>query len=108
MKIRICEDILWRRVADEILISDASNEKIFGLDGAGARMWQLLAADGSIDSAVTALAAEFDAAPEAIAADLDALIENLRVRGLVELEQSTDTPASAARHPTAAKRRASR
>lgn len=108
MKIRICEDVLWRKVADEILISDATSETIFGLDGAGARMWQLLAENGSVDAAVDAIAIEFDAAPDAIAADLNALIEDLRGRGLVEIEQSKDAPASASRRQPSPKRRASR
>ena len=102
MMIQIGEDVLWRKVGDEILISDANSETIFGLDGAGARMWQLIAENGSTDAAVAVLAAEFDAATEAIEADLNALIEDLRKRGLVEIEQSTDSPA---RVP---KRRASR
>lgn len=108
MKIRIHEDVLWRKVGDEILISDAGSETIFGLDGAGARMWQLIAEDGSIDAAVAVLAAEFDAAPDAIAADLNALIQDLLARGLVEVEQSADTSAHASRHQSAPKRRASR
>ena len=95
MKIQISEDVLWRKVGDEILISDANSETIFGLDGAGARMWQLIAGDRSVNAAVAVLAAEFDAAPDAIEADLNALIEELRERRLVEIEQSTDSPARA-------------
>lgn len=108
MKIRVCEDILWRKVADEILISNSSTETIFGLDGAGARMWQLLAENGSVADAVVALAAEFDAPSDAIAADLNALINDLRGRGLVEIDQSSPAPTSPSRPKSAPKRRASR
>ena len=104
MKIQISEDVLWRKVGDEILISDTTSENIFGLDGAGARMWQLIAENGSTDAAVAVLAAEFDAAPDAIEADLNALVADLRGRGLLEIEQSSDAPE----RQQALKRRASR
>lgn len=93
IKFRICEDILWRKVGDEILISDVIGETIFGLDGVGARMWQMLAENGSVDEAVSALAAEYDAPADTIAADLNSLIDDLRHRGLVEFAQTTDAPS---------------
>lgn len=113
VKVRVSENVLWRKVADEVLISNSATESIFGLDGAGSRMWQLLAENGSVDDVVAALAAEFDASSASIAADVAALIENLRSRGLLEIEQSAPTRAPAKgpaspKRSRAPKRRASR
>ena len=95
MTIRVSEDVLWRKVGDEVLISDSATASIFGLDGAGSRMWQLLAENGSVDETAAELASEFDASTDAIRADLERLIEDLRARGLVEVEQSSNIPAVA-------------
>jgi hypothetical protein len=94
MTIRVSDDVLWRKVGDEVLMSNTATELIFGLDGAGARMWQVLAETGSIDETAAALAEEFDASVESIRADLHRLIEELRERGLVVMEQSSERVAA--------------
>ncbi|HVA80167.1 MAG TPA: PqqD family protein [Candidatus Binataceae bacterium] len=102
MPIRVADDILWRWVGDEIVITNAMGGVFFGLDGAGARMWELLAENGSVEETAAAAAREFDADPATIRADLDALAADLTRRGLLESDHSGKVaglgkPASGAR-----------
>lgn len=93
MPIRVADDILWRWVGDEIIMTNAAADIFFGLDGAGARMWELLAENGSVEETARVLASEFDAESAAIRADLDALVKELTRRGLIEVAPRTQPSA---------------
>lgn len=93
MKFRISDDVLWRIVGDEILITDSVCESMFGLDGAGARMWTLLADGAPLEQVVEKLAAEFDADPARIRIDLESIIKELEKRGLLSADDLPHAPA---------------
>jgi Coenzyme PQQ synthesis protein D (PqqD) len=108
MKIRVAEDVIWRHVDDEVLITNVKSAEIFGLDGAGARMWELLAEDGSLDAAAAKLAAEFKASQQRIRRDLEALVSELARRRLIAVDRGGNrgsrTAAPRARPRTRTKR----
>ncbi|HUY25978.1 MAG TPA: PqqD family protein [Candidatus Binataceae bacterium] len=106
MPIKVPDDVLWRWVGDEIVITNPATEVFFGLDGAGARMWELLAENGSVEETAATVAGEFDADPATIRADLDALAADLTRRGLLESDDSGKV--AGLRKPASGARRTSR
>jgi predicted DNA-binding WGR domain protein len=95
MKVRIGDEIVWRTVAGEVLITNLETETYYGLDGAGPRIWELLVERGETGEAAAALAREFDCDEAALRADLEMLVRELERKGIVELV--TDRRASGRR-----------
>lgn len=57
----------------------------FGLDEIGARMWELLAESGNLQTVLARLQDEYDVAPLQLREDLLRLVEQLRAPGLLEI-----------------------
>jgi hypothetical protein len=76
-------DVVVREIDGEAVLLDLASGRYFGLNAVGTRAWTALAAGGSVDEAVAAVAAEFDAPDAEIAADIAALVSELLARGLL-------------------------
>lgn len=70
----------------EVVILDLDGSKYFGLDGVGARIWELLAESRTVAALQQALLAEYDVDPDQCRQDLEALLNGLASRGLVVRE----------------------
>jgi hypothetical protein len=86
-KVHVRPGVLVNCVEGEAVLLNLDSESYFGLDAVGTRMWNLLAASPTIQTAYDSLLAEFDVAPEQLQRDLRALIETLVANGLVELRR---------------------
>jgi hypothetical protein len=80
------EHVLFRELEGESVLLNIDTETYFGLDDVGTRMWNLLAAGGSIQTAYDALLEEYDADPQTLKEDLADIINQLREKGLIQIE----------------------
>jgi hypothetical protein len=81
------EDVMVRQVGDETVLLDLKSMRYMGLDDVSSRMWQLLTAADSIQSAYDALILEFDVEPERLRNDLGEYVQELLDLGLVQVKQ---------------------
>lgn len=77
-------DVLFRRYADEVVLTSMDRDGCEGLTGPATDVWNLLESPRSLADLVGALAPGYQASPAVIAKDVDALISSLRERGFVE------------------------
>jgi hypothetical protein len=76
-------------LAGEVVILDVEGGVYFGLDGVGAKIWELLQAPRSISEIIELLAPQYDVARDIFAADVQELLEDLAGRGLIEVDPAT-------------------
>jgi hypothetical protein len=77
------EDVLTRRVGEELVLLNMATEVYFGLDPVGTAMWEALVTHGSVAAAHAALAPQYDVEPERLLADLTELAGQLVEKGLL-------------------------
>lgn len=87
--------VLFQALPDGAVLLDTRSEVYFGLNPAGARIWQLLPpATHTLDALCAALAAHYpDADPGTLRADAEALLDALAGAGLTDgasLPERTD------------------
>ena len=76
---------LMRELEGECVILNLNSECYFGLDEVGTRMWKVLTACESIQTAYERLLDEYEVSPERLRHDFHQLIEKLIGHGLVEI-----------------------
>ena len=84
-RVSVPSDILISEVGGESVLLNLKNERYFGLDDVGTRMWKALIAVDSIQAAYEMLLAEYDVEANRLRQDLDELIGKLIEQGLVEI-----------------------
>lgn len=67
----------------EVVILDLDGGEYFGLDGVGARIWELLHEAHTLSELTSVIASEYDVDPERCRTDLGRLLADLTARGLV-------------------------
>lgn len=70
-------------LGDEITLMEPSSGVYFGLEGPGARIWELLATPRTLDTLVGLLVVEFDVDAETCTAHVVELLTALQSKGLV-------------------------
>ena len=87
-RITVPEDVLISRLEDESVLLNLDNERYYGLDDVGTRMFSVLTSSASVQSAWEKLTDEYDVDREVLRQDLVALIDKLLEQGLVEVSQA--------------------
>jgi len=70
-------------IPGETVILDPTSGRYFGLDGVGARVWEMLHTTTTLQSMVATITAEYDVDAETCERDLRALLAQLDEKGLV-------------------------
>lgn len=70
----------------ESVLLDLRSERYFGLNAVGTRVWQLLAANPSLELAHQALLLEYEVAADQLANDVLTLVAQLASAGLLTLD----------------------
>ena len=83
------EDVIYRCVADEYMLipvgsAAQENNGLIVLNEVGAKVWELLMQEKTLDEMVDAIAAEYDAEVHTIREDVQELLEKLMSLGLAE------------------------
>lgn len=84
--IAIPENIVFKRVGDEIVLLNFELGVYYGLDGVGTRIWELLSEGKSVEEVADAIAGEYEVERDVIVRDLRALLDELAAKGLVTLD----------------------
>lgn len=82
------EYVLVRKAGDETVLLNLRTEHYYGLEGVGARFWELVEAGTTFGDAVDALLSEYDVQADTLTADLMALSTDLRENGLLLVDGS--------------------
>jgi Coenzyme PQQ synthesis protein D (PqqD) len=80
--------VLVRKAGSETVLLNLRNEHYYGLEGVGARFWELVEGNTTFGDAVDVLGSEYDVAVETLQADLVALSTDLRENGLLLVDGS--------------------
>ncbi len=83
-RVRVPAHVLVQDIGGESVLLNLENERYYGLDQTGTRIWALLTTEGSIQAAYERLLEEYDVDAEKLRSDVQELIEKLIENGLVE------------------------
>lgn len=86
-KIVVPKHVLIRQIEEESVLLNLENERYFGLDSVGTRMWAVLTASDSVQVAFETLLAEYDVAAEQLRENLQTLLGELQTNGLIEVRE---------------------
>lgn len=78
-------DQVSAEVEGEAVILNLADGVYYGLDGVGARVWELLREPRTVGELAGAVAAEFEVDAETAARDLEVLLADLTARRLVDV-----------------------
>lgn len=84
-RIVVPADTLIRDLEGEAVLLNLANERYYGLNRVGTRMWHVLAESDSVQAAYDQLLTEYDVEPARLRADLETLLDKLVEQGLVQL-----------------------
>jgi hypothetical protein len=87
-------DVLFRYVEDETVLLNSDTGTYFGLDAVGTRLWQLIVEHGSLRQVYDAALQEYAVEPIELEHDLLALAQQLRDRGLTQVERMPPATAT--------------
>jgi hypothetical protein len=76
---------LSTKLSGEAVILGLRDSVYYGLDGSGARIWELVQQPATLGSVAATLSREFDVGEEQAMHDLLALAEELLTRGLLDV-----------------------
>ena len=72
------DNVVWRQVADEVVMLDTSRAQYLGVNKTGAALWPLLVEGSSRSALVQALTEHFGIDEATATADTDAFLSSLR------------------------------
>ena len=83
-QLRLAEHAHYVRIDDQVIVADMRTGHYLGLDGVGARVWELIAVGTTRDQAIERLSEEYDVSMDVLIRDIEQLIQELLVRRIVE------------------------
>ncbi len=87
-RLKIADEILARRIADETMILNMKTGVCYYLDPIGTRFFDLLRSTGDLQEVYRQLLSEYDVSAVRLEADLLALCEELQATGISVLSKS--------------------
>src|SRR5688500_2479161 len=84
--LRVAESVLKRTAGTETVLLDLDSEEFFGLDGVGARVFELLEGPRRLDDVVDALLTEYEVDRDTLTADVSDLVSELVTRNLLVID----------------------
>lgn len=89
-RLALSDGAISTAIPGEIVILDPESGQYFGLDGVGARAWELLQETTTLEAMVRTISSEYDVDSATCERDLRALLSDLSTRGLIHVG---DAPA---------------
>ena len=80
-------DQVSSELADEAIILDLESGTYFGLDATGARIWQLIQEETTVEAVRDQLLREYEVSAERCERDLLDLLQELREHGLIQVSR---------------------
>ena len=82
--LRLAEHAHYVRMDDQVVVADMRSGHYFGLDGVGARLWELIGEHLGLEAIMERLYSEYEVSMEVLRRDVGELLQELVRRGLVE------------------------
>lgn len=79
----VSSQVLSRRIGEETVLLNLETGQYFGLEGVGARIWELVEGGKTAVEIARTLVLEYEADEKQIETDVEKMIETFRVNGLV-------------------------
>lgn len=83
--VAVLSDVLVKLLGDEAVLLHTAQQRYYGLDQVGTRMWTELISSSTIDVAYQRLLEEYEVDPENLRRDLTELVEKLAQHRLIAL-----------------------
>jgi hypothetical protein len=83
MPIYAAPEVLFQELDGETVLLNLRDERYYGLDDVGTRVWQLLGEHGDIERVVSTMLSEYDVEEATLRQDVEKLIAALFEVGLV-------------------------
>lgn len=83
--VSIMPDVLSREVSGETVLLNLKNERYYGLNEVGTRIWQLLKEQGDLQRVYVTLLQEYDIDNRQLVDDINKIVNDLVMEGLIEL-----------------------
>ena len=78
------EEVISKKLDDEIVLVDLETESIYSLNETGARFWELMGEKKSIDQIIIELQDEYEITEEELQIELETIICQLLEQGLIQ------------------------
>jgi hypothetical protein len=88
-QVHIPAHVIFRELQGEAVVLNLENERYYGLDDIGTRIWSLLAQSTTLNDVYETLLGEYDVDPDSLHRDITALIEQLQEQDLVILSDAS-------------------
>ena len=82
--LRLSEHVHHVRMDDQVIVADMRSGHYLGLDGVGARVWDLVGEGATLNAVIECLSAEYEVSIDVLRQDIRELVEDLVARRLVE------------------------
>ena len=85
--VQVLPDVLSQEVSGETVLLDLNNEKYFGLNEVGTRIWQLLQKENNLEKIYEILLDEYEVDAKQLRKDFDDIINQLMESGLITYKE---------------------
>jgi hypothetical protein len=82
-------EVLFQPLGNEAVLLNLSNNRYYGLNEVGARMWELLQEHGALEAVVAQMVEEYEIDEATLRQDLEGLIAQLIEQEMLTREAST-------------------
>ncbi len=89
IQLKLSEYVHHIRMDDQVILADMRSGHYLGLDGVGARVWDLVSDGATFGAVIECLSAEYEVSQDVLERDIKTLLDDLRRRGLVRVESVT-------------------
>ena len=86
LPLKLSEQVHYVRMDDQIIVADMRSGHYLGLDGVGARVWELIGEGATRGGIVKRLLSEYDVSAGVLERDVAKLLQDLLDRRLIERE----------------------
>ncbi len=84
--LKLSEQVHYVRMDDQIIVADMRSGHYLGLDGVGARVWDLIGEGATRLGIVKRLSSEYEVSTDVLERDVAELLQDLLERRLIERE----------------------
>jgi len=85
--LRVAEDVLVRTAGTETVLLDLDSEEFFGLDGVGARVFELFQQPRALGEVIDTLSGEYDVDRPTLTTDVTDLVAELVAQKLLVIDE---------------------
>lgn len=85
-KIKISENVLFQEIDNEYVLLNMRTELYFGLNDIGAKVWQIISQEGTTDTLIEKIMADYEVSADTLKADISELLNELSNEQLISIE----------------------